>query len=176
MTENLHALLTGVHGGAFSRMQVGVGLLEALHFNLFRGVRSHCGRCRSHDFGSEHLIFGPHRSAHRGDVPRELTNIFDGFRQTLRHLEGDPDAPNYESTALRSALQLHADVIRVHPFEDGNGRSGRALMDVVLVRLGLRPLPIEVPKQEYLAALNYYYQTNDLDALQDMALRIYALP
>lgn len=176
MTENLHELLAAVHGGAFLRVPVGMKLLEALHFNVFRGVRSHAGRCRGPDFGSEHLVFGPHRSAGRADVPRGLATVFEAFDQTLRRLESDPDAADYERGALRAALQLHADVILIHPFEDGNGRSGRALMDVVLVRLGLRPLPIEVPKQEYLAALNHYYQTGDLDALQDMALRIYALP
>lgn len=176
LTENLHVLLTAVHVGEFARVPVGVKLLQALHRNIFHGVRSHAGRCRGPDFGSEHLVFGPHRSVGRADVPRDVTAIFEAFDRTLIRLESDPNASDYESGVLRAALRLHADVIRVHPFEDGNGRSGRALMDVVLVRLGLRPLPIEVPKQEYLASLNHYYQTGDLDALQDMALRIYALP
>jgi len=50
------------------------------------------------------------------------------------------------------------------------------MMNVVLVRLGLRPLAIELPKQEYLAALNHYYTMGNLDPLEDLALRVYELP
>ncbi|HEX8211275.1 MAG TPA: Fic family protein [Longimicrobium sp.] len=176
LTRNLHALLTGVHGGLFSSYPVNLTLLEALHRNIFREVRSHAGRSRSSDFGSEYLIFGPHRSEHRDTVWQSVGKLFDAFERELASIESAPDDERYERHALRLALKIHADLIQIHPFEDGNGRSGRAMMNVVLVRLGLRPLAIELPKQEYLAALNHYYRMGNLDPLEDLALRVYDLP
>jgi fido (protein-threonine AMPylation protein) len=160
----------------FSSYPINLALLEALHRNIFREVRSHAGRSRSRDFGSEYLIFGPHRSEHRDTVRESVGKLFDVLGAELTHIESAPDDAGYERRALRLALKIHADVIQVHPFEDGNGRSGRALMNVVLVRLGMRPLAIELPKQEYLAALNHYYRMGSLDPLEDLALRVYELP
>ncbi len=75
--------------------------------------------------------------------------------------------------AFHLAAWSHAELIRIHPFEDGNGRCGRLLMDWVLIRLGLRPVPVEVVKAEYLACLNEYFLTKDLQPLIDLLLRIY---
>lgn len=176
LTRNLHALLTGVHQGLFSSFPLNLALLEALHRNIFRDVRTHAGRTRSSEFGGERLVFGPHRSEHRDAVRTSIESLLEGFGREISRLEGAAGHDEYERRALRLALKVHADVIKVHPFEDGNGRSGRALMNVLLVRLGLRPLAIEVPKQEYLAALNRYYTTGSLEPLEDLALRVYDLP
>ena len=175
LTRNLHALTTAVHAGKFSHIRVGIQLLEVLHRNLFATVRSHAGRCRSRDFGSEHLTFGPHRSMHRNEVLDSLTEVFRSFVSEAGRLWANPAAEGYDEAALHLALRLHADVIRIHPFEDGNGRTGRALMDLVLVQLGLRPIPMEVPKEEYIEVLNHYYRTHDLNPLQDLALRLYPM-
>jgi Fic family protein len=43
---------------------------------------------------------------------------------------------------------VHADIIKVHPFEDGNGRTSRLVASWILVELGLRPIPVEAVKQE----------------------------
>jgi prophage maintenance system killer protein len=119
------------------------------------------------------VVFGPHRSTHRDRVEPELQELFDRFHRQLAALENDPDDPGYEEAALYSAVRLHADVIRIHPFEDGNGRTARALMNVVLVRLGLLPIPMEVPKQEYVACLNHFYLTGSATELWDLAQELY---
>ncbi len=48
-------------------------------------------------------------------------------------------------------------------------------MNWILVRLGLRPIAIEVPKYEYHDCLNHYYRSNDLQPLIDLALSLYPL-
>ncbi len=39
--------------------------------------------------------------------------------------------------------RLHHDFIRIHPFDDGNGRVARLLLNYVLLRIGLPPLVIK---------------------------------
>jgi len=50
--------------------------------------------------------------------------------------------------------QSHAEFERIHPFLDGNGRAGRLVTNLVLVRLGRPPIIIEKrDRSRYLAAL-----------------------
>ena len=62
--------------------------------------------------------------------------------------------------------------MEIHPFVDGNGRVSRLLLAFVLVRLGLRPVPIEVPKQEYYAVMNHFFDRGDFQPLLDLYLRL----
>ena len=53
------------------------------------------------------------------------------------------------------AAILHYEFVRIHPFDDGNGRLSRLLMNYVLIRHGLPPVVIKAEqKKEYLFALN----------------------
>lgn len=57
------------------------------------------------------------------------------------------DAPADPTTAFEAHLRL----VSIHPFEDGNGRTARLLMNLVLICAGYPPIPIR-PQQraEYL--------------------------
>ena len=46
-------------------------------------------------------------------------------------------------------------------------------MNWILVRLGLRPIAIETPKQEYHDSLNHYYRSQDIQPLLDLSLSLY---
>jgi fido (protein-threonine AMPylation protein) len=173
LTLHLEALTTKVHAGVFSDRPITGDLLRELHGALFDGVRDHAGRTRSATFGHEYLTFGPNRSFHRTAVERGLSEIASDTTQRLRELEDTKDRHDYDELALRLALDVHARIIEVHPFEDGNGRSTRLLMGIVLVRLGLHPIPIEACKQEYTDALNIFFKTRNDRPLVDLFLRLY---
>jgi Fic family protein len=148
-------------------------LLQDLHAGLFRGVRDHAGRHRAPGTGTPYLTFGPNRSANRDDVPGLLEQLVrDAEKQcdSVRSLEG----PDRALQAFKVAALIHARFIRIHPFEDGNGRVGRLLMNIILVRLGYSPVSVEVPRAEYYEVINLFHRTANLEPLVDLLLRLAA--
>lgn len=173
LTENLLEVTARVHRGDMGERPPSVELLREIHRCIFTGVRGHAGKHRARDFGAEHLVFGPHRSSHRSRVEAELGALFERVRYKLRELRDNIEALNYDEEAVSFALWAHAEIIRIHPFEDGNGRSCRLLMDLLLVELSLKPIPVEACKQEYIEALNTYMLTRSMHPLLDLFLRLY---
>jgi Fic family protein len=56
---------------------------------------------------------------------------------------------------VQIAAQLHYDFVRIHPFDDSNGRTSRLLMNYVLIQNGFPPVIIKsADKKGYLNALN----------------------
>lgn len=56
--------------------------------------------------------------------------------------------------AITAAL-AHYNYVRIHPFDDGNGRGARILMNLVLMRAGFPPIVQSATlRQDYIAALN----------------------
>lgn len=61
---------------------------------------------------------------------------------------------NDERPVVLRVAAAHAEFERIHPFLDGNGRTGRLLMNLLLVRLGFPPAIIrKTQRQLYLKAL-----------------------
>jgi Fic family protein len=57
---------------------------------------------------------------------------------------------------IQLVAKLHHDFVLIHPFDDGNGRVARLLVNYVLLRLGYPPLIIKSEdKAAYLAALRH---------------------
>lgn len=62
-----------------------------------------------------------------------------------------PDAPE---PRIEFVAALHAEFERIHPFIDGNGRAGRLLTNLLLVRLGYPPAIVyKRDRRRYLSAL-----------------------
>jgi fido (protein-threonine AMPylation protein) len=78
-------------------------------------------------------------------VEKEMTNLIEWFNasENLHPLE-------------RAAI-FHGRFERIHPFEDGNGRVGRFLINVILVNTGYLPLIIrKTQRASYLSALSAF--------------------
>ena len=81
----------------------------------------------------------------------EVPGLINSWIADAGRLAGGPasDVPFPEALA-----SLHAGFERIHPFLDGNGRAGRLILNLVLVRLGYPPAIIyKNQRQKYLARL-----------------------
>lgn len=171
LSENLTRVAEAVHRGTLRPRRLQVDLLLDLHRALFDGVRSHAGRPRGPGFGSEVLRFGPQYSVHRTKVVAELDRLFHWLRLSVDSLEANRDDEEYALASFRVAARAHVGVVRIHPFEDGNGRSSRLLLDAVLVRLGFRPVSFDVVRAEYIGALEAAFGGDD-EPLVDLCIRL----
>lgn len=172
LARNLREITEWVYRMEFAAARIDRSLLCELHSHLFKGVRTFAGIARSADRGTDYLTFGPNRSAHRSTVEQELESVFTQLERAIRSFDDNPMDPDYERKAIELAVWTHAQVIKVHPFEDGNGRTSRLLLNCVLIRLGLRPVATEVPRQEYRESLNHYFRARDIQPIVDLYIRL----
>lgn len=77
-------------------------------------------------------------------IPTEM----DDWIANVNRLQANPEA------LLEQLAAAHCRFEQIHPFLDGNGRTGRLLLNLVLVRLGYPPTVIRVQdREQYLRAL-----------------------
>lgn len=71
-----------------------------------------------------------------------------------------------KNVTLRTLARFHADFERIHPFQDGNGRTGRMLLFKECLKNGIIPVIIkDNDKESYYRALNRAQTTQELDEL-----------
>jgi Fic family protein len=87
--------------------------IAGLYSNVSRYVRTHAGR-------------------HWFPAPAEIRPLMHDFGQWLASA---PDAPQAAFEALRR-------IVDIHPFSDGNGRTARHLMNLILTRGGYPPIVV----------------------------------
>lgn len=126
------------------------------------------GRWRTHQEPMQ-VISGPvgHETVHfeappSSLVPQEMTRFIDWFNDT-----GPGGTREIKKAVVRSAI-AHLYFESIHPFEDGNGRIGRALSEKALSQGLERPAllslsrAIEAKRNEYYDALQQGQQANEI--------------
>lgn len=80
------------------------------------------------------------------ETPGRMTDLVEWYRT-------EEDAPTLHPVAL--AAEFHYRFVRIHPFDDGNGRMSRLLMNLILLRHGYPMTVIKADdRNRYLAALS----------------------
>lgn len=149
LCSNLDALHQEVERGGFSGRSIDRALAEEINRRLWAGIRNYGGRVRRRGEGPEVLIILGHRSPVRDDVPRLLDELLARVARHCRDL-GDGAAA---VDIIGVAATAHVELIRLQPFTDGNKRTARLLLSIILVRLGLNAVNFGVPRQDYVSAL-----------------------
>lgn len=71
---------------------------------------------------------------------------------------------NNQNHPIIKAAQAHYEFVTIHPFIDGNGRTARLLMNLILLQHGYPPAIIRVANRaQYILALEEAQDTNNLD-------------
>jgi Fic family protein len=106
-------------------------------------------------------IYSPHARRIAGSPvvfpnPMKVPSLMEAFG---RRLERGPDTADATPDA---AFHAHYDLTAIHPFSDGNGRTARLLMNLVLMRGGYPPVAVRPEdRARYLASLEESQLSDD---------------
>lgn len=108
------------------------------------------GEYKKHDYvtGREEIGAAPE------DVQEEMAELMDELQDLM------------QEDALTAAAYFHVKFENIHPFADGNGRTGRLAMNYLLVMLGHPPIVVhEEERKEYYAALEAWDTKQNLKVM-----------
>ena len=97
----------------------------------------------------------------KSEIGAPPEDVHDEMSELIAELDGVPD-----DKALTAAAYFHAKFENIHPFADGNGRTGRLVMNYILLVHDHPPIIIhEEDRKEYYAALEAWDERQELDPL-----------
>jgi len=151
--NNIEAMRWAVET-ASTAQEISVEHLLGIHERLLAGtaLRRHAGRIRDEQNWIGGSAYNPCSAAFVPPPPERVEGL---LADLCAFCNGD------SLPAVAQAALAHAQFETIHPFVDGNGRAGRALIHVILRRRGLAPtivppisLVLATWSDEYVAGLN----------------------
>jgi len=149
------------HNKAFSYVKACVAKQESLSESISKNI---------HEKLMENiLVGGMYRNCeiritgagHKAPAGNEMYSQIKAFYSSL------PNHPELNSIEL--AAYTHAEFVRIHPFEDGNGRTARLIMNYQLMISGF--LPVSIRKEDrlqYFETLEQYASESNLQPFSDL--------
>lgn len=117
-------------------------------FEIHRRVMGHVDPLSSGVFRNQQVFVG----SHVPPPPEDLQSLMEGYIEWLNSEEALSMHP------VRLAALAHYKLVDIHPFADGNGRTSRLIMNLILLRSGYPPVIIykedRVKYYEYLTVAN----------------------
>ncbi|MFH0817865.1 MAG: Fic family protein [Candidatus Micrarchaeota archaeon] len=149
-----------------TREHVSLKLIKELHGIVFKNSKPFAGKFRSR--GVEVVVADAYGNVvHRGAPSAQVEKL-------LKKLVGWYNGNKKKYPPLVLAAVVHNQFENVHPFQDGNGRVGRLLLNNVLLRHGLPPVNIELRNRtEYYEALQADEKRGDILPMLELILKEY---
>lgn len=136
------------------RIPLTFSLISEFHKYVMLGaLPEFCGVFRNHNV----QILGTRcRTAQFWEIPERIQELVDRYNTSDKTLH-----------PIEKAAHFHAAFETIHPFSDGNGRTGRLLLNYMMVREGFWPVNIRYAEDRirYYDALASYNETGNADAL-----------
>lgn len=104
-------------------------------------------------------------------VAQEMEDLIEWYQLTNKQTQGLSAYPNHPITnhPILRAAKLHTLFVKIHPFIDGNGRTGRLLMNLDLMQAGFVPAIIRAESRlEYYDALDIACSQGDFNPISMM--------
>ena len=153
--RNLSAALDYVHEiGADDSVAVTQNELRRIHSLILNDIVADAGMYRTTQIEITGSRFAPPEAF---EVASNMTALSDYVKQVTNPDEQQIDSP------LFSAAAAHVWLAQIHPFTDGNGRTARALMNLILMRRRYPPCIItEEDRPRYIDALESCWKDGNL--------------
>lgn len=149
-----------------TKEHISLKLIQDLHRITFKNSKTFAGEIRSK--GIEVVIKDAAGNiVHRGAPQPKIKTL---LRELERWYQKNKD--NYHPIVL--AAVVHNQFENIHPFQDGNGRVGRLLINNILLKHNLPPINIElVNRTQYYHSLQTYENKGNLRPTIELILKEY---
>ena len=131
-------------------------LIKAFHYELKSGVfENRANGYAIGDYKKRPNMIGIYETVLPNQVSDEMSQLLAWY--------------NNQDISLEILAEFHTRYESIHPFQDGNGRTGRMILFRECLYHGIAPFIIEdANRPEYLDALNSYHQGKDVTALTSL--------
>lgn len=128
-------------------------IIKSFHFELKSGVfEDRANGYAIGDYKKRPNMIGIHQTTLPSQVPDAMTELLNWYHA--------------QDVSLKTLAEFHARYEIIHPFQDGNGRTGRIILFRECLRHDISPFIIEdANRPEYLESLKAYRQNGTVTAL-----------
>lgn len=149
-----------------TKEHVSIGLIKKIHEIVFKNSKPYAGQLRAKGIevvvrdGLGNIV---HVGAPSEKVPELLKELAEWYSKYQK-----------KYPPLLLAAVVHNQFENIHPFQDGNGRVGRILMNNILIKHSLPPVNIDLDKRkEYYKSLQEYEKNHDIRPTIELLLEEY---
>ena len=104
------------------------------------------------------------------EISNHIAMLYPTYDQLLKDAKELNENKNQEDlliSYINRAIELKCRLVEIHPFPDGNGRSCRALLNILLRSIGLPPIYIKnSEKEEYINAMDSAIRDKDFSNIK----------
>ena len=150
--KNHQAALTYLFDYLTKKKPINERFVLNLHAKLMNGIRNDAGSYRRH---AVRIVGANVPTANYLKVPQLMVGLLKDIRTGRKDI-------------ISHVSKVHARFEQIHPFSDGNGRTGRLLMQAMLLKKNFAPAVInQDDKRAYLRYLNQAQTKKKFSALED---------